>query len=118
MVDPDSNFLFFHGSPYPVISGILPNKCVQHKPETKSAVSQTYQLLFCLTSSQEKQKQNSTQCVCVEVCVLKCVCVLDRQGSVLVASTALVVVWMAVCSYSYSYSDNLTSLRESLSPPY
>ena len=42
-------------------------------------------------------------CVCVCACVRACVCVLDREGSWVVASTALVVVWTAM--YLTGYSD-------------
>ena len=57
-------------------------------------------------------------CVCVRerksVCV--CVCVLDKEGSWVFASTALAVVWTAV--YLTGYSDFLTNFHEPLSPPY
>ena len=58
--------------------------------ETKSAFGQTYQLLFCLTCSQETKIKNKNAaqrdsvymcvCVCVCVCVLAraCVCVCSR----------------------------------------
>ena len=49
-------------------------------------------------------------CVCVRECVL------DREGSWVVASTALAVAWMAM--YLTSYSDYLTDFCEQLSPPY
>ena len=42
--------------------------------------------------------------------------VLDGEGSMVVASTALVVVRTAV--YLIGYSDCLTGFREPLSPPY
>ena len=78
----------------------------QYIPGKKSAVSQIYWLLFCLTGS-PKAKNNKAEreracvacylCVCVwgggvgcSVCV--CVCVLDGEGSRVVASRALVVV--------------------------
>ena len=55
------------------------------------------------------------------VCV--CVFVLNREGSCVFASRALVVVWTAVYLTAYSdcltaCSDCLTGFREPLSPPY
>ena len=57
-------------------------------------------------------------CACMCVCVHACMCVLDGEGSmrVAIASTALVVAWMAV--HLTGYSDHLTGLSETLSPPY
>ena len=50
--------------------------------------------------------------------VCACMCVLDGEGSMMVAiaSTVLVVIWMTVCLTGYS--DHLTGLCEPLSPPY
>ena len=82
-----------------------------------SAVTQMYQLLFCLTSSQQKEtgKKKITVRGCVWhvfahvcVCVWTCACVLDREGSWAFASTAVVVVWTAM--YLTSYSDYLIGL--------
>ena len=44
-----------------------------------------------------------------------CVCVLGGEGSWMFASTALVVVWMAM--YLTSYCDYLTGFHEPLLPP-
>ena len=70
--------------------------------------------------------------------VCACMCVLDGEGSMMVAtaSTVLVVIWMTVCLTGYSdhltgysdnltghsshltgYSDHLTGFHESLLPP-
>ena len=72
------------------------------------AVSQTYQLLFCLTDSppteeEEKERERKEEknvvhsnlykklmAFCLLLCV--CVCVLDGEGSSLFACRALVVV--------------------------
>ena len=77
----------------------------------KSATGQTYQLLFCITCSEER---NTVERVCVCVCV--CVCVLDREVSRVVASRALVVTQMAV--HLTGYQNCLTGFCEPLSPPY
>ena len=61
-------------------------------------------------------------CVCVRaracvracVCVCVCVCVLDREGSRMFASTAVVVVWTAL--YLTGYNNCLTGFRERVSP--
>ena len=59
-------------------------------------------------------------CVCVHVCVCVCACVpvhvLDKEGSRVVASRALVVVQTAV--YLTGYSDCQIGFCELLLPPY
>ena len=58
-----------------------------------------YQLLFCLTFSQTNKKERECMwvvCLCVHVCVCVClcvcahVCVLDREGSSVFASRAII----------------------------
>ena len=46
---------------------------------------------------------NLCACVCMHACVCVHFCVLGEDGSWVVASTALVVVWLAM--YLTSYSD-------------
>ena len=53
-------------------------------------------------------------CVCMHVCM--CACVLDRDGSRVFASRALIVAQMT--AYLTVYSDYLTGFREPLSSPY
>ena len=53
---------------------------------------------------------------CVRVCVRACVCILNREGSRVFVSTALVGVQTAM--YLTGYSDYVTSFREPLSPLY
>ena len=87
--------------------------------ETKSAISQMYQLLSVILFdwfSEKLNKNHHTErervCVCVQVCVWVC----SRQGKELgVASTALKVVWTAV--YLTGYSNYPTGLHESLLLP-
>ena len=50
----------------------------------------------------------------VRACVRVCVCVLDREGSRMFASIAVVVVWTAV--YLTGYNNCSTGFRERLSP--
>ena len=62
-------------------------------------------------------------CVCVCVCVRAHTmhvraCVLDREGSKVFASTALVVLVVRTAMYLTIYNDYLTSLCEPLSSPY
>ena len=107
----------------------------KHMLETKSASSQRYWLLFCLTGSEKQQQQKHSTvrvlvecvfacvwwmhaCMLVWVCVCASVCVhgLGREGSWVFASTALVVVWMAM--YLTRYSEYLTGFHEPLCLPY
>ena len=72
-----SSFLYYTGSD-------------KHIPETKSAISQTYRLLFCLTGSKKQQQkaQHSERGMCVRQgrelgvthCLLVETCVCFRQG--------------------------------------
>ena len=60
-------------------------------------------------------------CVRVRVCARVCMCVLDREGSWVFASTGLavlllVLVWMD--AYLTSCSDYLTGFCEPFLPPY
>ena len=48
----------------------------QHMLENESAVSQTYYLLFCLTSSQNEKRKCITVRECVCACVSMYVCIL------------------------------------------
>ena len=51
-------------------------------------------------------------CACAlyeSMCTHACVCVF---ASSVFASTALVIVWAAVCLTSYTYSDYLTSFQQ------
>ena len=68
-------------------------------PGTKSTIGRMYQLLFCLTDSppppppqikKKKKAKGEGESMCLLVCV--CVHVVDRTGSRVVASRALVVV--------------------------
>ena len=85
-----------------------------------------YQLLFSQTGSQKKKKKKEKKkdrkkvlvgCVCVCACVFACmcarVCVLDREGSMVVVSRALVVIQTAM--YRTGYGDCLTGFLEPLS---
>ena len=55
------------------------------------------------------------QSVCMHVCVCVYVCVLGGEWNRVFASTALVVVWMAM--YLTSYSDYVTGFHTPPSPP-
>ena len=93
---------------------------IEFIPGEKSAIMQTYYLLFCLISS-PNIKFHLLFFFSERVC-LACVCVLDRKGSwVLVvqlwySGTVTVVVWMSVDLTGYGYY--LTGFHKPLSPPY
>ena len=55
----------------------------------KSVIGQ-YQLLFCLTNAQKKKKKKSTERERECVCLCVSLCILDREGSRMFASRALV----------------------------
>ena len=55
-------------------------------------------------------------CVCACECVLVCACVLDREGSWVVASTAPEAVWTAV--HLTGCSNDLTGFHEPLLQPH
>ena len=69
-----------------------------------------------------KQCRSVTECmghVCLHMYVCyQCMCVLDRERSLVFSSAALVVIQTAMYLTSYTYNDYLTGLHEPLSPPY
>ena len=74
-------------------------------------------MLFCLTGFQKEKLQHSERvCMHTHVCVIVCVLLLDWEGSWVFASTALVVVLMAV--YLPGHNDYLTGFHEPLSTHY
>ena len=92
-----------------------------------------YQLLFGLTGfgkqgvkhqvtyPRKQQQQNAAElevlCVCVYVCVCVCVCVLGREGSLVFASTALVISSMDG-HVSHRLQWSFKCFCEQLTPPY
>ena len=79
-----------------------------------TAIQMMSRLIFDLRNYHKISDSLGTKQKCARVCV--CVCVLDGEGSRVVAGAALVVVWTAV--YLTSYSVCLTGFQEPLSPPY
>ena len=82
------------------------------------AMSQMYWLLFFIdwfstTTTKMQHSERLTECVCYV-----CVCAVDREGSLLFASSAPLpaVVWTPM--YLTGYSDYLTGGLEQSSPPY
>ena len=107
----------------PVPCGLQPSgihTTVQHNTGQVNASTGKGREMYMLKQKQNKHvkwMQHEARHMTCE-CVWKhamCICVLDGEGSRVVASRALVVVWKAM--YLTSYSDWLAIFHEPLSPP-
>jgi len=91
-----------------VLSRLIFDLCNYHK--IIFDLCNYHKIIFDLCNYHKISDSRGTKHVCL------CVCVLDGEGSRVVAGTALVIVWTAV--YLTSYSVYLTGFQEPLSPLY